>query len=92
MTIKNKRLGMVRISEKFRRDAANTGHGANLFIGAVVLAIDEDWMSGLATYKMWHPQFDPIDEGQVLPEYEAEFAPGEIAPTWKRVDHAGRKP
>ena len=81
---------MVRVSEKFRREAAYAGHGANLFIDAVVLDIDVDWVSGWATYKMWHPQFDPTKEGQLLPEYEAVFQAGEIAPTWKRAGYIGR--
>jgi len=84
-----RRIGKVRISNRFRSDAANTGHGVNLFIGAVVLAIDEDWTSGSAIYTMWHSQFEPIGQGEIAPEYVAEFAPGEIAPTWKRAGYVG---
>jgi hypothetical protein len=89
---KKRRIGKVRISNLFRSDAANMGHGVNLFIGAVVLSIDEDWISGWATYTMWHPQFEPLGQNEITPEYAAEFAPGEVAPTWKRVEHAGCKP
>jgi hypothetical protein len=84
--IKNRRIGKFKVSNKLLRDATNTGSGANLFVGMIVLDIQHDWIGGDATYVAWHPDFEPIDEGRILPLYVSTFQLGQTAPTWVKVE------
>jgi hypothetical protein len=80
-----RRIGRFEVHKDLLRDAINTGHGANLFVGSVPLDVQHDWIRRVATFICWNQQFDAIDEGEVVPTYQAVFRHGETSPTWERV-------
>lgn len=63
-------------------DAADSGNGANLFIGMVPIDVQRDFLRDTTTYIAWHRDFAEIPNGQVIPEYEAVFDEGSVIPRW----------
>ena len=64
------------------------GEGLNFFIGAAVLEVRRDWSMGSAEYVMYHPQFEPIPYGSLVPEYVATFTDDSAAPVWVRKEES----
>lgn len=83
--MKERRIGRFTVAEKLLRDAIDTGHGANLFHKAVPLDVNRDWMSGRTTFLCWHPEFRPINEGEIAPEYVAEWDAKSVYPVWREL-------
>lgn len=83
--MKERRIGKVTVHRRLLLSAIDGGGGANLFHGSVPLDIQSDWTSDRTTFVLWHPDFDPIKEGEVAPEYIATFTPDSVYPTWNRV-------
>ena len=65
------------------------GEGLNLFTGMLVLDVRDDFQSDRREYRGVHAQFRPIEQGEMIPLYEAVFKVGEIAPTWYEVESLG---
>jgi len=80
--MKERRLGKFVVEDRLLREAADSGHGANMFSDMVPLDIQRDWISGRTTYLAWHPDFEEVPDGYITPEYEAIFESGEVKPRW----------
>lgn len=80
--MKNRRLGKFTVSGLFLR-GARTGEGVNLFRNMIVLDVQHSFMADHAEYLAWHPAFEPVAEGQMVPEYEAHFDAKSATPIWK---------
>ena len=78
----DRRIGKFTVEDRLLREAVDSGHGANLFVGMVPLDIQRDWISGRTVYLAWHPDFNDVPEGYITPEYEAVFDAGDIHPRW----------
>jgi hypothetical protein len=63
-------------------DGLCKGEGLNVFAGGAVVNVRHDWPTDRVEYVMYHPSFDPVKLGEMLPEYTALFRKGESAPTW----------
>ena len=82
--MRERRLGRFRVSTLFFHEAQN-GMGANLFRDLIPLDIRRDFETDVITYIAWHPSFEPVPEGQIIPEYEAIFSNTSSTPTWRRI-------
>ena len=90
--MRDRRLGRFRVSAQFLDDARD-GMGANLFRDIIPLDVQRDFESEITTYLAWHPSFEKVPEGQIIPEYEAIFSATSATPTWRRCsDTTGAKP
>ena len=56
-----------------------------LFYDMVVLRAEPQFNRDAVRYTAWHPSFAPLEEGNIVPEYVAEFRDGETVPTWRRA-------
>lgn len=82
MTLLSRKLGAFAIPLK----ALSEPDGMQaLFDGMVVVRATEDFSAGSVRYIAWHEQFRSIGQGQIVPEYEATFAPDASKPTWREV-------
>ncbi len=78
-----RRLGRFTVSGYFV-EGLTKGEGLNVFAGGAVVDMRRDYPADRVEYAMYHPSFDPVPAGEILPEYTAVFAPGVAAPTWVR--------
>ncbi len=83
--MKDRRIGFIDVHDRLLRDAIDSGHGANMFNGAVPLEISRDFIIDRVRITMWHPDFDQIEEGRCLPEYIGVFHDGCVYPSFRRV-------
>lgn len=81
-----RRLGRFTVSEQLLRDSINTGIAARLFYGSVPLDVQRDWMANTTTFLLWHPQFDEVPEGCLVPAYMATVTNGVIE--WDRIEES----
>lgn len=44
-----------------------------IFRGGVVLGVEQDMWRMVSRYYMWHPEFDIVDPGAMIPEYHVEW-------------------
>jgi hypothetical protein len=80
--MKERRLGLITIHNRLLRDAIDSGDGANLFIGAVPLDVQRDFISDTTTFLLWHPRFRVLPLGEITPRYEAVFDKDSVIPRW----------
>ena len=79
-----KRLGCFHVSGKFF-DNLDIDEGVNVFHRMVVLRASEDFRCFRVTYIAYHPDFDEVKEGEIVPLYYAEFSPDSVYPKWKKA-------
>lgn len=84
--MKDRRIGKVTVADRLLRAAIDSGHGANMFAGSVPLDVQRSWVADKTTFVLWHPKFQPVDEGRMIPEYRAVFEDGETTPTWEHIE------
>lgn len=85
------RIGHITISDDVLRESINTGLAARIFHGSVPLDVKRNWMHSDSTFLIWHPQFDELEQGEIIPDYSALITNGVI--TWERLpDRAEIKP
>lgn len=82
--MRDRRLGRFKVSGIFMMDAQN-GAGANLFRDMVVLETRREWTQDIIEYFAWHPTFDKVPEGGILPLYEATFNSISATPIWSKA-------
>ena len=78
-----RRLGRFTASNEFVYGLAR-GEGLNVFAGGAVVDVRHDYSMDQVEYVMYHPSFDLVPAGEILPEYTAVFTPGVVAPAWVR--------
>ena len=83
--MKDRRIGKLLIKRKLLDKAIDSGDGANLFHMSVPLDVKHDFISGNVEMILWHPQFRPIAENEMVPEYEALFMNGRIFPIFTEI-------
>lgn len=74
----SRRLGRVRVGEEVLRKSINDGSAARIFQGSVTLEIKRNWYDRFNTYLLWHPSFDEVEEGALIPYYVAVIENGVI--------------
>ncbi len=77
-----RRIGRFFLHERFLAKL-HAGEGTNIFDGMVVLRTEQDIMSGRVQYLAMHPQFRPVEIGEITPEYVATFEAGSATPKWQ---------
>lgn len=82
----SRRLGLVRVSEDALRKSINDGSAARIFQGSVTLEIQRAWFDRYNTYLLWHPQFDEVEEGALVPNYVAVIENGAVH--WEKYEPA----
>jgi hypothetical protein len=80
-----RRLGRFTASNEFVYGLAR-GEGLNVFAGGAVIDVRHDYSMDQVEYVMYHPSFDPVPAGEILPEYTAVFTLGVVVPTWARKE------
>jgi hypothetical protein len=78
------RQGTFTVTDHLLRESINSGLAARLFYGSVPLDIKRNWIAQTTTYTLWHPKFDQLREGSLIPTYTAEIENGVIS--WHRQD------
>ena len=75
-----KKLGKFNVTAQIRLDPENY---KNLFKDIVVLNADFDLTRDTIKYIGYSEWFHKVDEGQLIPEYIAEFDSDSVYPRWK---------
>lgn len=78
---KTRKLGQFTVANQFLREA-EAGE-ANLFHNMIVLRAEPEWFTDRTRYLGIHPDFAPLEEGLLAPDYTAHFGPGDIYPKWR---------
>lgn len=82
MTTSNR--GTFKLSGEFFR-GIRAGEGVNVFHNMIVLRAEQAWDGDYIRYMAIHPDFLPVTEGCVTPEYVGTIPDGEIYPKWAQV-------
>jgi hypothetical protein len=77
-------IGKFKVSCTFIEEAER-GDGANLFKDMIVIDIRRDFTTNNLEYLAYHPDFKPIAEGSLIPEYTALFSFDSTYPKWKML-------
>lgn len=78
----DRRLGRFTVNSTFFI-GAQRGEGENLFHRMIVLEVQHSPIEDRVYYIGWHPDFDIVQDGAVIPMYEAEFDAQSPYPKWR---------
>lgn len=78
-----RKLGKARMSQPFV-DLAIC-EGLNPCDRFIPLHVESDWSRDELTIVGYHPDFEEISEGEMIPEYHGTFVDGRRSPHWQRV-------
>lgn len=79
------KYGRFTVAHRFY-DRLGPDEGVNLFHRMVVLDVKHSFMSHTAEYMAIHPDFRPVSEGEVIPEYVGQFTSDSPYPIWVEVE------
>ena len=77
-------LGRFFVNQEFFI-GAHKGEGENLFKGFIPVHTERHFDTNKIEYVGYHKDFEPFNEGERAPEYDAVFNEGEIYPKWVKV-------
>jgi len=82
--MKTRNYGRFFVSGRFFWDL-KPDEGTNLFHRMVVVRVEQQINADRIEYTAVHPDFEPLEPGHLIPEYNAVFHDGEIYPQWVKV-------